>query len=293
MVTVTYYFNSYDNTIDVWETNPELMVDSDEDTPARTTVDNDTETLNHTTCDGTNLGTITKVELRWKGYTTGGSISMFLTPIFTGGSGDPHSTPFETENVWCDPIDITSDTNNPGTWGWGDVKVLNCLVAASAKLGSDTIFCGKVEIIVTYDLVGADHIHLTGPSTVVAGVESTNFTITVHDSSNSPVNVDGDTVFSITSNTSGSPTYNPTSPITILDGNSTKTFTYTDTDAGEWTITVTWVSGDVGLTDDTDNSVITVTAAPIVIPIHLHVNPIQGKYVKTNLNPGKTIIITR
>ena len=86
-----------------------------------------------------------------------------------------------------------------------------------------------------------DHITLSGPSSVMAGQASSNFTLTVVDAGGQPVNVSADTNFTLSSNSTGTVTFNPTT-VTVPAGGSTATFTYTDTKAGDWTVTATGTS---------------------------------------------------
>src|SRR5690606_6534420 len=53
-----------------------------------------------------------------------------------------------------------------------------------------------------------------------------------------------DTVFNLTSTSTGTFSFNPASPITILSGTGSATFTYTDDEIGTSTISVSRVSGD-------------------------------------------------
>ncbi len=84
--TVTYYFNSYDPN-EAWE-NPS-------GNGASTTIGGDVHLLNGNTCPGTNLGTITMVELRVHGYYEGVQRDIILRPVF-GGSSDGDNYPFIT-----------------------------------------------------------------------------------------------------------------------------------------------------------------------------------------------------
>jgi len=61
---VTYYFDAYDAAGEEWQQNPANMSDGSIETHAYTQLDEDINLLDSNTCDGTNLGTISKVELR-------------------------------------------------------------------------------------------------------------------------------------------------------------------------------------------------------------------------------------
>ena len=105
----------------------------------------------------------------------------------------------------------------------------------------------------------AAQISLTGPASVEELQTSTDFTITVRDASNNAVTVAQDTDFSLSSD-SATEVFDPVSPVTVLNGGSTVTFTYSDLTVGTWTVTATWSSGGADLGFDTHD--ITVTAAP-------------------------------
>jgi len=84
--TVTYYFDGYD-TGQAWSVDPDNMVDGDEATRARTDWTNpsdETQLCNSNTCPGTDLGTITQVELRAK-IDVFGAGRLYLTPVFSAG----------------------------------------------------------------------------------------------------------------------------------------------------------------------------------------------------------------
>jgi hypothetical protein len=149
--TVTYYFNGYDPA-QAWPRDPGYMVDADEDSEARTdwlTASDVTQLNNTNTCPGTNLGTITKVEMRAMidVYGTG---YIYITPVFTGGTGT--TRPFQnTYRSWTNWFEITSDPNAPGvgSWTWADVVNLDTTVRGVDPANQDER-CYKIEIRVTY-----------------------------------------------------------------------------------------------------------------------------------------------
>ena len=152
MADVTYYFNSYDVGT-AWTTNPENMVDGDVDTFAGWEASTVEQLNDGNTCPGTNLGTITKVELRLFGKISGGASQFWLTPAFSGGDGDVHNLgSISFSGDWSSWEDITSDTNAPGSWSWSDVSSLDCLVTAIENGGS--CMASKLEIKVTYTAAG-------------------------------------------------------------------------------------------------------------------------------------------
>ncbi len=170
--TSTYGFNSYDSVTENWTTTPANMVDGATSTYAATSADADVELLDGNSNAGTDLGIITAVEVRAFSYqTTDTTGSVTLRPVFGGSSdGDNHNfTPPATigSAAWSNYIDITTDTNAPGTWSWSDVQNLNLDVVWNANAGSNTGNVASVEIRVTYE-----------DSSVTANVELYNRTNT-------------------------------------------------------------------------------------------------------------------
>ncbi len=112
MPDVTYYFNAY--LTPVW-TNPDNLIDGDIGTFANSAAEKTPQTLTGNNCPGTDLGTITKVELR--AFAKGdGNDRLDITPVFTGGNGDTHQTvPVVDPGGWGTYQNITEDMNSPAT----------------------------------------------------------------------------------------------------------------------------------------------------------------------------------
>ena len=153
MTEVTYYFNSRSPT-DAWQTDPNKMVDGDTGTWAKTVIDNDLEICDGNTCDGSDLGTITKVEARAYVKVTGVlSSTIKFTPYFDGSDlGDEETISPALTEAWSGYYDITEDTNAPGTWQWSDIQNLDYRLLADMAGGTPN--CAKVEIRVTYTPTG-------------------------------------------------------------------------------------------------------------------------------------------
>jgi PKD repeat protein len=149
-----YYFDGYDNAPmgEAWSTNPSYMVDGSTSNHASTSTNGDIELCNSNNCTGTDLGTISKVELRVKSYYSGVQRDTILRPSF-GGTTDGINyryitTPVDTWSQW---FDITYDPFAPMSWGWSDVDNLDCDVEAEYTGGPPfTLYCSKVELRVTY-----------------------------------------------------------------------------------------------------------------------------------------------
>ncbi len=110
----------------------------------------------------------------------------------------------------------------------------------------------------------AAEVTLTGPASVVAGVASDDFTLTVRDAQGHPTEVSETTTLTLaTDQEPGTATFVPVSPITIAEGAGSATFAYTNTRVGTGTHTITaaFESGDAGLTDAEVSAAITVTSA--------------------------------
>jgi len=148
MAEITYYFNAYDVGGLEWDTLPAQMVDGNTRTAGYTNTDQQIQLLTGNTCAGTDLGTISKVEIRIcaskKTYTS----SIDIIPVFVNGDGDSHNIELLTIKSWREYVDITTDTNNPGTWVWTDVQDLQCKIRANSDGG--ILYCFEVEIRVTY-----------------------------------------------------------------------------------------------------------------------------------------------
>ena len=149
--TTTYYFNDWDLG-EAWPTDADNMADGEENSYA-STAENAVQLLDSNTCDGTDLGTISKVELRAKAAVFNVfSDYIYLRPVFSGGDGDNNDIGELDNDTWSGWLDITSDTNAPATWSWANVQALDCDV--ECVFGMFGGWCGMVEIRVTYT-VGA------------------------------------------------------------------------------------------------------------------------------------------
>ena len=158
--TATYYFNSYDVGT-VWDTDPEKMADGDADTYALANVENseDTELLDENECDGADLGTISKVEIRAKHYEADSQdptwVQFSLQPFIVAVGGDATAVANTATAAWCDWVDITNFTTpTKESWSWTDIQNLNVLVQCHTFfVGANKIYCSKIEVRITYDKV--------------------------------------------------------------------------------------------------------------------------------------------
>jgi len=150
--TVTYYYNYY-RVEEVWESDPSYMTDADEDTTSYTSSDGDMHRCDSNNCPGTDLGTISKVELRGK-LQGDGDDKCYLRPLFGILSGDEHTIIPGTSLAWSDWQDVTNDSNAPSPWGWADVKGMDCVVTYDKVAKANTMYCGMAQIQVTYEPSG-------------------------------------------------------------------------------------------------------------------------------------------
>ncbi len=147
MAEVTYYFNAY--TTGVW-TDPDNIVDGDIGTFGYTSAKKTAQTLTSNSCPATDLGGIVKVELRLFGKGDGND-RIDITPVFTGGNGNPHpTTPVVSPGDWTAYVDITKDPNHPDWSLWSHIQDLDCIINNVAVAKGNTIYCSKVEVRVTY-----------------------------------------------------------------------------------------------------------------------------------------------
>lgn len=148
MAEVTYYYNVYGNV--VW-TDPDNIIDNNLETFGSTANDGDRQRLIETTCDGADLGTITKVEIRCYGY--GDGDDRIDLEFWVGIDINTYPLTMPSAPGWSSYADVTNDSYIDG-WTWADVAALSALPYFGVeydKVGKgNTMYCAKVEIRVTY-----------------------------------------------------------------------------------------------------------------------------------------------
>ncbi len=129
--TVSYYFDSVGG--EEWTSDPTYMADGVITDPyyAETSTDGDIELLDGNTCEATDIGKITKVELRAYGQVSETTNTIKARPVFGGGDGDDHNLSNGIAAGWSDYIDITDDTNAPAAWTWALIDSLDCDMESS------------------------------------------------------------------------------------------------------------------------------------------------------------------
>ena len=149
---ITYYFNSYDNG-EAWATTPGYMIDGLLANKASTTVNGDVELCDSNNCSGSDLGTISSVEIRVTSSYSGDSRDTILRPVFDGTTDGLdytyHTMPFLDSSPW---FSITNDPYAPQSWSWSDITGLDCDVEAENDImgGPFTLYCPEVHVRVTY-----------------------------------------------------------------------------------------------------------------------------------------------
>ncbi len=144
----TYYFNSYDPK-QAWDADPENMVDETNETFAYTKLDGETQLLNGTTCNGTDLGSIQKVEIRACCYREGKNGSITLWP-YIQEKGENHTFNVSDVPEWTPWVEVTNNLTSEEHWTWEQVKSLSCEVEAHVDQENEFVFCSMVELRVTY-----------------------------------------------------------------------------------------------------------------------------------------------
>lgn len=155
--TAVYEFNARNaSPADPWDTNPANMIDGTYDSYAETDSTGDEEELTANECDGTDLGTISAVELRAYGYGDGGDW-VYLKPVFGGSdAGDDHTVLAQAGAAWSAWQDITTDTNAPDWSSWTQIQDLDCRAEYIKDGKANTMYCGMVQVQVTYDPPSGD-----------------------------------------------------------------------------------------------------------------------------------------
>ena len=152
MATVTYYFDTYDEDGEYWDTDPANMSDGDTGTYATTTDGAASHDL-LTTSAGVDpdLGTIQAVEYRVYGYAGTQNDRLSCTPTYIpGGLGTSHEFQLDTSGAWTDYVNITDDNNAPD-WAWTDFAVsVNMRLMAPDSNSENLTKISRVELRVTY-----------------------------------------------------------------------------------------------------------------------------------------------
>jgi hypothetical protein len=148
------------------------MVDGTETNYASTTTNNDVQLLDANNATGTDLGTITSVEIRAYGYYTDDD-TVNLVPVFGGatdGVGSYLNVVPATTPAWGSWFNITADASAPGTWAWSDVQNLDLDVNYDRTGGGAVAYVGEVEIRVSYTSNSAPNMtNITASHSIIQG----------------------------------------------------------------------------------------------------------------------------
>jgi len=150
MAEITYYFDDGEaQGIYSWD-DWEYSFDNILTNYAYTNVDGEWLGLVGNTCLGSDLGTISKVELRAYGYGDGGD-QLNLRPIYDGNYGDDHLVTMPSSDDWSIYVDITTGTYMPDWSSWSHIQGLGSRIIFTKSAKANTMHCSKVEIRVTYE----------------------------------------------------------------------------------------------------------------------------------------------
>ncbi len=154
--TITCYFDQYDVGGEEWSSQPQFMVDNTLTNRAETVnaYYGDVQLLTHSTCASETFGTISQVRIRHSGFCMFANCGVILRPVFGGTiDGDNHyydssATIGSNYNPW---IDITNDTNAPGTWLTSDIVNLDLDVQSGGSNVTGIVWNAyKIELEVTH-----------------------------------------------------------------------------------------------------------------------------------------------
>jgi len=109
-------------------------------------------------CPSTNYGTITAVYLVPYQRVTDTNVSyqQIFHPYFAVWPNSPGDSHYITYSAAAtEPsINITSDTNAPGSWAWSNVAAMDCAVSAHVRAG-ELCYLWRTRILVTYTPVAS------------------------------------------------------------------------------------------------------------------------------------------
>lgn len=145
MAEITYY---YDSATVGWD-DPENLVDNDLGTYATQNQDGWAIIADGNTCPGTDLGTISKVELRVYAYGDEND-QIDIRPRFDTSWGNYHDTIPGVNPAWGSYIEITTDLNAPSPWAWADVQTVDVQLVFDKVSKGNIMHGAKVEIRVAY-----------------------------------------------------------------------------------------------------------------------------------------------
>ena len=155
--TATYYFDG--NSASDW-TNPSNMDDGGTGTYGNSSSSGDRHAYNSNTATATDIGKITKVEIRMYGYwADGGALTNCVDCTMSSGSN--FKIDFNTTPQWRPYEDITSDK---ALWTWTDINDLTMTVDQDYNGTEVRVYATQIRV--TYDAgVGTD-VTVTADETV-------------------------------------------------------------------------------------------------------------------------------
>ena len=132
---------------------------------------------------------------------------------------------------------ITAGVVSGDLVGGGASAVFTGRVVGTAIIQAVATFTGQSGVQTVVPGAATKLVFTTTAVTVTAGVASGTITVQRQDAFNNPNTADANRTVTLSSSSSGTVTFTPASPLTIANGSSTTSFTYTDTKSGSPTIT--------------------------------------------------------
>lgn len=152
MAQVIYEYTAYTDATD-YNITPAYLVDLNDATKGAATAGVGAKVVNFCTnqCIGTNLGTITKVEILVKAESLNVADTNNVKANYGGagtyGNNNNISTPTTTPTEFV--FDITADTNAPSPWTWADIQNLDLYFNGDAVTAGFGVYYGKLRVTCT------------------------------------------------------------------------------------------------------------------------------------------------
>ncbi len=132
---------------------PERIYDLDDNTKGGATTGVGAKIANLPTnqCIGTNLGTITKVEILAKTESGNAADDNYVKANYGGAGtyGDNNDVSTATATPTEFAFDITTDTNAPSPWTWADVQNLDIYFNGTVAVSGLYVYYGKIRVTYT------------------------------------------------------------------------------------------------------------------------------------------------
>ena len=155
MAEVIYEYTAYIDATD-YNVNPTHLVDLDDDTYGLASAGVGAKIVNFSVnqCDGTDLGTITKVEILTKAHSQNSGDDNFVKANYGGAAVYGDNNDISTVGGVTEEFafDITTDTNAPSPWAWSDIQDLDIYFNGTVTASGLRVYYGKIRV--TYEEAG-------------------------------------------------------------------------------------------------------------------------------------------